>query len=123
MRICANKVVAGERGSTLLPNIRPQDTRQFASAQQIDQLEGLAVATPWFEFFLPHQRRSPKGRRRTNQQFVGPPGIACARRFRMDEKRVVNVLSSERDPLRHYVGLAANARSRLPAAHTPAVVE
>ena len=37
-------------------NIRPQDTRQFASAQQIDQLEGLAVAIPWgFESPLPHQ--------------------------------------------------------------------
>ena len=47
VRICANKVVAGVRCSTLLPNIRPQETRQFASAQQIDQLEGLAVTIPW----------------------------------------------------------------------------
>ena len=47
VRICANKVVAGVRCSTLLPNIRPQDPRQFASAQQINQLEGLAVAIPW----------------------------------------------------------------------------
>jgi len=30
---------------TLLPIIRQQDARQFASAQQINQLEGLAVAT------------------------------------------------------------------------------
>ena len=43
VRICANKVVAGVRCSTLLPNIRQQDTRQFASAQQINQLEGLAL--------------------------------------------------------------------------------
>ena len=56
VRICANKVVAGVRCSTLLPTIRPQSTRQFASAQQIDQLEGLAVAIPWgFESPLPHQ--------------------------------------------------------------------
>jgi hypothetical protein len=46
VRICANKVVASVRVSTLLLNIRQQDTRQFASAQQIDQLEGLAVAIP-----------------------------------------------------------------------------
>ena len=44
--MCANKVVAGIRDSTLLPNIRPQDTHQFAPAQQITQLEGLAVAIP-----------------------------------------------------------------------------
>jgi len=44
--MCANKVVAGVRCSTLLPNIRPQERRQFASAQQIDQREALAVATP-----------------------------------------------------------------------------
>jgi len=43
------------RCSTLLPNIRQQDARQFASAQQINQLEGLAVAIPWgFESPLPH---------------------------------------------------------------------
>ena len=47
MRICANKVVAGGRFSTLVLNIRPQDTRQFTSAQRFDQLEGLAVAIPW----------------------------------------------------------------------------
>jgi len=35
------------RYSTLLPNIRPQGARQFTSAQQIRQLEGLAVAIPW----------------------------------------------------------------------------
>ena len=55
MRTCANKVVACVRLSTLLPNIRSQDARQFISAQQIDQLEGLAVAIPWgFESPLPH---------------------------------------------------------------------
>ena len=27
--------------------VRQQDTRQFASAEQIDQLEGLAVARSW----------------------------------------------------------------------------
>jgi hypothetical protein len=46
---CANlcdKVVACVRYSTLLPNIRPQKTRQFTSAQQINQFEGLAVAIP-----------------------------------------------------------------------------
>jgi len=56
VRICANKVVACVRLSTLLPTIRLQDTRQFTSAQQINQLEGLAVAIPWgFESPLPHQ--------------------------------------------------------------------
>ena len=55
MRICANKVVACVRSSTLLTDFRPQDTRQFASAQQINQLEGLAVARSWgFESPLPH---------------------------------------------------------------------
>ena len=55
VRICANKIVACVRCSTLLPTIRPQDTRQFASAQQINQLEGLAVARSWgFESPLPH---------------------------------------------------------------------
>jgi hypothetical protein len=47
VRICANKVVAGVRWSRLQFRIRPQDTRQCASAQQINQLEGLAVAIPW----------------------------------------------------------------------------
>jgi hypothetical protein len=47
VRICANRVVAGARCSTRLPNIRPQDVRQFTSSQQIGQLEGLAVAIPW----------------------------------------------------------------------------
>jgi hypothetical protein len=42
--MCANKVVAGVRRSTFLPTIRPKDTQRFASAQQVDQLEGLAVA-------------------------------------------------------------------------------
>ena len=44
------------RCSTLLPTIHPQSTRQFASAQQIVQLEGLAVAISWgFESPFPHQ--------------------------------------------------------------------
>jgi putative endonuclease len=47
VRICANKIVACVRYSTLMRNIRPQDTRQFTSAQHFDQLEGLAVAIPW----------------------------------------------------------------------------
>jgi hypothetical protein len=56
VRICANKVVAGVRYSTLVPNVRPQVTREFASAQQMNQFEGLAVAIPWgFESPLPHQ--------------------------------------------------------------------
>src|SRR5688500_18886331 len=56
VRICANKVVACVRLSTLLLNIRPHDTRQCASARQIDQLEGLAVAIAWgFEAPFPHQ--------------------------------------------------------------------
>jgi len=43
--------------STLLLNIRPWDARQFTCAQQILQLEGLAVAIPWgFESPLPHQK-------------------------------------------------------------------
>jgi len=46
VRMCANKVVAGVRCSTLVLIIRPQEMGQFASAQQINQLEGLAVATP-----------------------------------------------------------------------------
>ena len=45
--MCAKKVVTGVRSSTLLPNIRTQDTRQCTSAQQINQLEGLAVARSW----------------------------------------------------------------------------
>src|SRR5687767_15847649 len=56
VRICANKVVACLRCSTPLLTIRPQDARQFTSAQHFDQLEGLAVAIPWgFESPLPHQ--------------------------------------------------------------------
>jgi len=61
VRICANKVGACVRLSTLLLNIRPWDARQFTCAQQILQLEGLAVAIPWgFESPLPHlsERRS-----------------------------------------------------------------
>ncbi len=47
MRICANKIGTGVRVSTLLLNIRPVNMRQFALAQQIDQLEGLALARAW----------------------------------------------------------------------------
>jgi hypothetical protein len=55
VRICANKVVACVRLSTLPPNIRSQDARQFTSAQHFHQFEGLAVAIPWgFESPLPH---------------------------------------------------------------------
>ena len=55
VRMCANKVGTGVRCSALLPNIRSEGTCQFASAQQINQLEGLAVAIPWgFESPLPH---------------------------------------------------------------------
>jgi len=60
----ATKVVAGVRSSTLLPNIRPQKTRQFASAPQINQLEGLAVARPWgFVSPLPHYQSKSKNQR------------------------------------------------------------
>jgi hypothetical protein len=38
--------IAGVCSRTLLPYIRLQDTRQFTSAKQITQLEGLAVAIP-----------------------------------------------------------------------------
>jgi hypothetical protein len=44
--MCANKVVAGVRYGADLLNIRPQDARESASAHQINQLEGLAVAIP-----------------------------------------------------------------------------
>ena len=44
VRMCANRVVAGVRMSTDLPINCPQDPHQFALAQQIDQLEGLAPA-------------------------------------------------------------------------------
>jgi len=44
VRICADKVVAGVRVSTLLLKIRLQDARQFTSEQVYDQLEGLALA-------------------------------------------------------------------------------
>ena len=64
--MCANKVVADVRCNTDLPDIRPQDTCQFTSAQEINQLEGLAVAIPWgFESPLPHHsiRLSARPRR------------------------------------------------------------
>jgi hypothetical protein len=55
VRTCANKVVAGARSGTFLHNIRPQDRRRFVSAQQIDQLEGLALArASGFKSPLPH---------------------------------------------------------------------
>ena len=47
MRICANKVVAGARPSSLVRKICSQDSNKFARAHQIHQLEGLAVAIPW----------------------------------------------------------------------------
>ena len=73
-RICANKVVACVRLSTLLRNIRPQDTLQFTRARDFNQLDGLAVAIPWgFESPLPHHsirlRFSPK--RGDNTFYVG----------------------------------------------------
>jgi hypothetical protein len=46
VRICANKFVAGVSVGTRLHSIRQQDMRQFTSAHQIDQFEGLAVAIP-----------------------------------------------------------------------------
>ena len=62
VRMCGNKVVAGVRTSTFLPIIRPQDTRQIASAQHLPQFEGLAVAIPWgFESPLPHQDQRRPG--------------------------------------------------------------
>ncbi len=132
VRICANKVVAGVRCSTLLPNIRPQDTRQFASAQQINQLEGLAVAIPWgFESPLPHQTSlACQAERASSRQASSEVCRAVARRAKadsphiriwhhpcervgMDERRAVYDLRSERDPARHYVGLTADVHSRL----------
>jgi hypothetical protein len=44
VRLRANEVVAGARCSTFLPNIRPQDSRQSMSAQQINQFGGLRYA-------------------------------------------------------------------------------
>jgi hypothetical protein len=62
VRICANKIGTGVRVSTLLLNIRPVNMRQFASAREFDQLEGLAVAIPWgFESPLPHHPRKGPG--------------------------------------------------------------
>ena len=77
VRICANKVVACLGWSTLLPTIRLQDTREFTSAQQIDQLEGLAVAIPWgFESPLPHHStRLPARLRRAERLAHGEPSI------------------------------------------------
>jgi hypothetical protein len=42
--MCAKEVGVGVRCSTLLPNVRLVNTRQFASAQQIDQLAALLPA-------------------------------------------------------------------------------
>jgi hypothetical protein len=47
VRICANRVVAGARCSTLLPSRRPAGTHQITSALGFGKLEGLAVAIPW----------------------------------------------------------------------------
>ena len=59
VRMCANRAVAGVRSSSLRLSIRSRDPQQFASAHQIIQLEGLAVAIPWgFESPLPHFTRS-----------------------------------------------------------------
>ena len=86
VRMCANKVVAGVRWSALLPNIRSEDTRQFASAQQIKQLEGLAVAIPW-GFESPLTRPSPYafGLGGTSPRFDGRDGwlrmVSANRRF------------------------------------------
>jgi len=56
VRFCANKSLACVRYSTLLPNIRLQNTRRFTSAPPINPFEGLAVARSWgFESPLPHQ--------------------------------------------------------------------
>lgn len=52
VRSCAKKVEAGVCSRALLRNIRRVDARQFESAQEFDQLEGLAVARPW-EFESP----------------------------------------------------------------------
>ena len=49
VRICANRVVTCVRLRTVLPNVRRLDTHQFASAQEIVLLEGLAVAIPRFQ--------------------------------------------------------------------------
>ena len=92
VRICANKVVAGVRCSTLLPNIRPQETRQFASAQQIDQLEGLAVAIPWgFESPLPHHQIEPVTTGSPNVRAIG----ICAGRSSASTSRTLDVRQIE----------------------------
>jgi len=44
VRMCANKVVAGVRCSSLAHTDCPQDPPQFTAAHQIQQLEGLALA-------------------------------------------------------------------------------
>jgi hypothetical protein len=62
VRICANKVNACVRLSTLLRNIRPQDTLQFTRGRDFNQLEGLAVAIPWgFESPLPQTNSRYEG--------------------------------------------------------------
>ena len=78
MRICANKIGTGVRVSTLLLNIRPVNMRQFASARDFDQLEGLAVAIPWgFEARVPPSQ--------------GRPCCACANRVRNAESFRVRI--------------------------------
>ena len=82
MRICANKVVAGVRSSTLLLNIRPVDTRQLRSVQDFDQLEVLAVAIPWgFESPLPHHSIRPlRGLPRGSPAYMGTASGALSER-------------------------------------------
>jgi len=46
VRICANKIVAGERCRTLLRNTRLTGARQITSACDFDKLEGLALQAP-----------------------------------------------------------------------------
>src|SRR6185503_12100181 len=77
VRICANRVGACVRLSTLLRNIRPQDTLQFTRARDFNQLEGLAVAIPWgFESPLPHHStRLPARLRRAERLAHGEPSI------------------------------------------------
>ena len=55
--------------------LRPQDPHQFTSAQRIDQLEGLAVATPWgFESLVPHHStRLPARLRQAEGSLMAEP--------------------------------------------------
>jgi len=61
VRMCANRIVAGARCSSVLLRNRPEDSYQFASAQHFHQLEGLAIAISWgFESPLPHHSTRPR---------------------------------------------------------------